>query len=265
MAAPVFKFPTKSTSPLAKDKASEKLTPGKSSGGFTSFDESEGGGSSLNVLKNKSHDDGEAIWLLSYSDLMTLLFGFFVMLMSFSKIDVDIYEKARKETTKLFGGEYQKPMQKLEDTLKEQFKLQGMTDKALFNELESGISLTFRGSVFFDPASADIKPEAKNLILSVIPSIKKQQKKFFVVVEGHTDDNPISNDRFPSNWELSSQRASAVLRLFEENGFPKQNLRAIGFADTLPIMPNRDPQGKIITENQNQNRRVVIKLINAPQ
>ena len=72
---------------------------------------------------------------------MTLLFGFFVMLLSFSKIDVHAFEKAKKETTKLFGGEYQKPTQKLEDAVKEQFQLQGMTDKAIFNELESGIAL----------------------------------------------------------------------------------------------------------------------------
>ena len=83
------------------------------------------------------------------------------------------------------------------------------------------------------------------------------------IVEGHTDDNPINSDKFPSNWELSSHRASAVLRLFEENGFEKKHLRAIGFADTLPVLPNRDDNNLAISENQSQNRRIVLKLVRA--
>ncbi len=209
----------------------------------------------------ENHDAGESIWLLSYADLMTLLVGFFALLLSFSKIDVESFEKVRKETTEIFGGEYQKPFQKLKDELKDNVKLQGLNDKAVFDELEKGLSITFRGSVFFDSGSADLKPEAIELLKKVIPTIKKQNTQFNVVVEGHTDDNLIKSDKFPSNWELSSNRASAVLRLFEENGFPKTKLRAIGFADTLPVVPNRASSGEISPENQSQNRRIVIKLI----
>ncbi len=218
-----------------------------------------------NLGAHQATDDGESIWLLSYSDLMTLLFAFFVMLMSFSRIDVEAFEKTRKETTELFGGEYQKPHKEMLTQLKKEVTVEGLNDKAVFDELEKGVALTFRGSAFFDAGSALIKPEALQLLKKVIPVVKKQQRKYSVVVEGHTDDNPIRTDHFPSNWELSSQRASAVLRLFEESGFDRSSLRSIGFADTLPIVPNRDPEGKIIVENQNQNRRVVIKLIRSNQ
>lgn len=215
----------------------------------------------LQQLTTQPSEDGESLWLLSYSDMMTLLFGFFVLLMSFSKIDVEAFEKVKKETTTVFGGEYQKPFQKMKEDLKDQVKLQGLNDKAVFDELEKGLTITFRGSIFFDSGSADLKPEAIDLLKKVIPVVKKQDSKFNVVVEGHTDDNPIQSEKFPSNWELSSYRASAVLRLFEENGFDKSHLRAIGFADTLPILPNRDDKNQIISENQSQNRRIVLKLV----
>ncbi len=217
----------------------------------------------LQRLTTQRSEDGESLWLLSYSDLMTLLFGFFVLLMSFSKIDIEAFEKVKKETTMLFGGEYQKPFQQMKEDLKDQVSLSGLNDKAIFDELEKGLTITFRGSVFFESGSADLKPEAIEMLKQVIPVVKKQDTTFNVVVEGHTDDNPINSERFPSNWELSSNRASAVLRLFEENGFDKSHLRAIGFADTLPILPNRDENNQIIPENQSQNRRIVLKLVRA--
>ena len=219
----------------------------------------------INSVHTKHNEDHESIWLISYSDLMTLLFAFFLMLFSFSKIDSAAFDQARKETSRVFGGKYQKPIKNLEADLKEQLKIEKSTDKAKFDEFEKGISITFKGSVFFDSGSTELREEGKKLLLRLMPKIKTAQKQFYVVVEGHTDDNPIKSKVLPSNWELSSLRASAVLRLFEENGFSKENLRAIGFAETLPILPNRDEAGKPIPENQNQNRRVVIKLIPATQ
>lgn len=217
----------------------------------------------LRELTTQKSEDGESLWLLSYSDMMTLLFGFFVLLMSFSKIDFEAFEKVKKETTTLFGGEYKKPFQQMKTELKDKVALSGLNDKAVFDELEKGLTITFRGSVFFESGSAELKPEAIAMLKQVIPIVKRQNSKFNVVVEGHTDDNPINSDKFPSNWELSSHRASAVLRLFEENGFEKKHLRAIGFADTLPVLPNRDDNNQAIAENQSQNRRIVLKLVRA--
>lgn len=215
----------------------------------------------LNQFNHAGESDGESIWLMSYADMMTLLFGFFVMISSFSKIDIDQFEKLRMETTHLFGGEYKKVHHELVKEIKGNFQSQGVTDKALFQELDKGVAITFRGSAFFDSASAELRPEAIEILKKIIPSIKKQTQKFLVIVEGHTDDNPIATKIFPSNWELSSQRASAVLRVFETEGFQRSQLRAIGFADTVPIVPNRSPSNVVIAENQSQNRRVVIKLV----
>ena len=85
-------------------------------------------------------------------------------------------------------------------------------------------------------------------------------KDYQITVEGHTDDAPISTSRFPSNWELSTARASAVVHFFLDQDIPARKLRAAGYADTFPKAPNRDANGDAIPENQAQNRRVVIKL-----
>jgi chemotaxis protein MotB len=70
---------------------------------------------------------------------------------------------------------------------------------------------------------------------------------------------------FPSNWELSGARAARVVRMFETMGFDRRQLQAIGYADTKPLVPNRDAQGAAIPQNQAQNRRVVLRVIRDEQ
>ncbi len=76
-----------------------------------------------------------------------------------------------------------------------------------------------------------------------------------IQVEGHTDDIPISTAFYPSNWELSSARASSVVRLFSENGVAPERLVAIGYADNRPVVPNTDAASRA------RNRRVTVLII----
>jgi chemotaxis protein MotB len=108
-------------------------------------------------------DEGEGSWLVSYADMMTLLVGFFVMLFSFSKIDSNEFEKVKKETTKVFGGEYQKPFEKLSGELKKVLTEQKLTDQVLLQESDAGIILTFRGALFFESASSNLRSQASDL------------------------------------------------------------------------------------------------------
>lgn len=212
-------------------------------------------------------EEGEP-WLISYADLMTILFGFFVMLQSFSKIDSEFFESVKKETTKVFGGEYKVPYENLTNKLKEAVGKnlpEGEQDQILFENTPGGVTVTFRGALFFDSGSTFLKDEAKNLMSQIIPIISVEAKDFGIVIEGHTDNQPIISRNpasiISSNWELSSLRACTVLRLFEEAGFPKANLKALGWGDTKPIVPNEDSNRQPIEANQAQNRRVVVKIL----
>jgi chemotaxis protein MotB len=77
---------------------------------------------------------------------------------------------------------------------------------------------------------------------------------FPIIVEGHTDNTPISTPQFPSNWELSGMRASSVVRLFIESGVDGRRLTATGYADQRPLADNATPDGR------QRNRRVAITI-----
>ncbi|WP_428559627.1 MAG: OmpA family protein [Solidesulfovibrio sp. DCME] len=121
---------------------------------------------------------------------------------------------------------------------------------------ENGVELNLRGAAFFDLASADIKPGGLPLLRDIATTLAGTPYK--VTVEGHTDNLPMESWLYPSNWELSSARASRVARFLIDHGVPRDHLRVEGLADTLPLAPNTDPTGRPIPENQAKNRRVVI-------
>lgn len=215
----------------------------------------------LSTPEPSHEEEGEGNWLVSYADMMTLLVGFFVMLQSFSKPDTQLFEKIKQETTKVFGGEYQMPYEKLHKNLEDTIKAENLSDQVKFEVTEEGIVITFRGALFFDSGSVDLKTQASELLEKLVPKIKQQAEMFNIVIEGHTDDVPIHNGLLKSNWELSSLRACTVLRFFEESGFDKAKLSAIGWGDTKPLFKNRDEAGNPIGQNQSQNRRVVVRIL----
>ena len=119
-----------------------------------------------------------------------------------------------------------------------------------------GVELNLRGAAFFDLASAEIKPGGLTLMREIASTLAGTPYK--VTVEGHTDNLPIESWLYPSNWELSSARASRVARYLIDHGVPRDRMRVEGLADTQPVVPNAGPDGRAIPENQAQNRRVVI-------
>lgn len=122
-------------------------------------------------------------------------------------------------------------------------------------------TLEISSAAFFDSGSATLSTPGESILRAIAAKLKWEEfRDYRITVEGHTDDIPISTARFPSNWELSTARASAVVHFLLDQGIPAQKLRAAGYADTFPKVPNRDANGNAIPENQAQNRRVVIQL-----
>lgn len=122
-------------------------------------------------------------------------------------------------------------------------------------------TLEISSAAFFDSGSATLSQSGRMLLKDVAKDIGREKfKDYKITVEGHTDDSPINTTAFPSNWELSTARASAVVRFFLEQGIEASKLRAAGYADTFPKAPNRDATGNALPNNQALNRRVVITL-----
>lgn len=116
---------------------------------------------------------------------------------------------------------------------------------------ERGLVVTVvTDQVLFDSGSALVRPEGQALLAVVGEALKSVDNP--VLVEGHTDDVPISTAVYPSNWQLSSGRAGAVVEFFEAIGLDRARLQSIGFADTRPIGDNATAEGRAT------NRRVEI-------
>jgi chemotaxis protein MotB len=122
-------------------------------------------------------------------------------------------------------------------------------------------TLQFGDAAVFGSGYAALSSTGKSILSDVALTLKSAgYAAYHITVEGHTDDTPINTVQFQSNWELSAARASAVVRFFLEQGIPAGKLTAAGYADTFPIVPNRNADGTVIPENQARNRRVVIRL-----
>lgn len=116
-----------------------------------------------------------------------------------------------------------------------------------------GISIDINASILFGSADADLNPEARQT-LNTIASILKPAT-YPIRVEGYTDNRPINNHNYPSNWELSSARASGVVRHFIQQGIAAARLAALGYAENNPIADNSSETGRA------RNRRVVLKIL----
>jgi len=111
--------------------------------------------------------------------------------------------------------------------------------------------------VLFNSGQALVKPEGLNVLKNVSDVLKNVDDKQ-IRIEGHTDNVPIGvkiKDKFPTNWELSTARATNVVRYFiEKGGVNRENLEAVGYADTRPVASNETDEGRTA------NRRIEIAL-----
>jgi len=119
------------------------------------------------------------------------------------------------------------------------------------------LKVIFVDKILFDSGSAEINEKGKKLLLIMADSLKND-KYHQILVEGHTDNVPLSaalKKRFPSNWELSTARAAAVVRFFQEDaGIKPERLAVRGYSFYRPVAPNATEEGR------HQNRRIEIIL-----
>ena len=126
-------------------------------------------------------------------------------------------------------------------------------DELISLEVKQGFAqLQIQDNILFDTAKAELTEQGKSLLQRLLPLL--HQSIGLIFIEGHTDDRPIATDQFPSNWELSSARATSVLRFLVSQQLAKNRLRAVSYADTMAIADNETEAGR------SQNRRVSILL-----
>jgi len=191
--------------------------------------------------------DGHETWALSYIDLLLLMVTLFVLLLSFQQQEVKEKGLKQKEMPSTASVKVKQPRAYLD-----QAYLSDLKDKVSVIEEHNVIKLAMSDSILFLPADAALSISGEEVLDEI--ALMLQQRPWHILVEGHTDDRPISTPRYLSNWELSSARASSVTRYLISRGIKPQRLSAIGYADTRPLVSNKTEQGR------GENRRVALVL-----
>ena len=229
-------------------------------------------------------------WMVSYADFVTLLFAFFVVMYAISSVNdgkyrvlsdtlTDAFQTPPKSSQPIQIGEpvksviqeeqkpapievnilpksnehYEEAMKQIADTVSS--AVQPLIDKGLIkvNQDKLWVEIEMNTSILFPSASSDLEDEAFPALKALSNALKDLPNH--IDVEGHTDNIPIRNEIFPSNWELSAARAASVVNLFTRNGVDPAKLSAIGYGEHRPITSNDSVDGRL------KNRRVKVVIL----
>ena len=206
-------------------------------------------------------------WMATYADAITLLMAFFVLFFSISKVDGGKFDSVAESLNGTMSSkERTSDRIELEKDLADIVEEEGAQEVVQIGKSgEGAITLELDSGAFFKPGGAELLDQAIPVLKSIYEEFASPiYKKFNISIEGHTDDDPISSFKFPSNWDLSTGRASTVVRFMITEGMKKNRLKATGYGDTQPKLPNRDAEGDPIVKNQVANRRVVMRVSRSP-
>lgn len=211
-------------------------------------------------------------WLISYADLVTLLFALFVVLYAASDKNraqavAEAVSREAGSPLKPEGGlgvlPGSKTMATTEAAIERAFAANpSLQSRARVIRNGNGLIISLAEAGFFAPGDASVRADATDLIDSLADAIEEADAQAptgnrpVLRVEGHTDATPISTSRYPSNWELSSARASAVLAQLIARGVDPARLSLAGYAGERPVADNDTPEGRSL------NRRVDLVILN---
>ncbi|MBE6053327.1 MAG: chemotaxis protein MotB [Clostridium sartagoforme] len=241
-------------------------------------------------MARKKKNKGEGLkgdeWLATYADTVTLLLTFFVLLYSMATVDSEKAKSIASAFTSIMtgqsgdtileynlyngevpliggeiddtfeGGEELTEQKKLYNSIKSFVAQNDLEDVVQIVNDERGVAMQLRDNILFETSSSDLREESKEILRKLSTIISKIDNP--ILIEGHTDNRPIKTSRFPSNWELSTDRAVNVVRYFVEAiGQNPTRFSATGYGEFKPVAPNDT------YENMAKNRRVDILIVTA--
>jgi len=225
-------------------------------------------------MAGKDDDDEEIdpnAWMATFSDLLSLLLTFFVLLFAMKSVD----EGKLHETLSYFrrggigileSGEFMPMMKEKSPDFREQFipisaadlnnilRKKNLKDKVVVSSKRKGLVVALPSALLFDSGTSDLNPGGETVLAEIVDLLALTNFDFRII--GHTDNLPISGKLHASNWDLSIARAGKVLRvLIDISGMSPDRFSLIGYGASRPIFPNNTP------ENRAANRRVEIMLL----
>ncbi len=202
-------------------------------------------------------------WMISYADLVTLLFTLFVVLYAAadreraSKVAAAVSAAVGNQAVALQGAGVLPGSKTVNDAraaMERAFAANPtLQARARINGNKDGFTVSLAEAGFFAPGEANVRDDALSLVATITDAVRDSPAQ--LRIEGHTDSTPIATSRYPSNWELSSARASVVLAQFIARGIAPARLSLAGYAGQRPVAANTTPEGRAL------NRRVDLVIL----
>ena len=242
-------------------------------------------------MKKKKKQDGGGggapAWMVTYSDMVTLLLTFFVLLLSMARLDKVLFRDAAGSLRGAFGvmnstqnnevavpkiiefspidDDYVARVYKRVQTHMKRLKLD--RDIELVKD-RGAVILRVKDSILFDSGSVVVKPESHQVLQKISQLVKPLP--FGLRIEGHTDNVPPTRGNL-TNWDISMMRSVNVLKFFvQENIFPLHRMSAVGYGAQKPVVPNDSPEQmalnrrvEFVMESLNEYRSDLPYLIDA--
>lgn len=207
-------------------------------------------------------EGGVEAWLMSYADMITLLLCFFVIFVSVSEPKRDKFSQITEGLVNRFGTvDTNTPLRGVFESMQKVVESHQVMKDIAIERTERGVAMEISSRSFFEPGSAELDAERMGVLADLVASLKTVDfLDYSIIVEGHTSDEQLPSAMYPTNWELSSARATRMARYFIDQGIKPDRLRAVAYADTQPKVPNRGVGDQPILENREKNDRIVIKL-----
>lgn len=231
--------------------------------------------------KHRQEDENHERWLITYSDMITLLLVFFIVLYSMSQVQqirfnavinslktafsgqtiLNNYEIPKTDNTvmppvpkKKVNQANEKKLNQLYVKMQQYIKKNQLQTQVTLNNIPEGVQISFKDNILFDTGSAALKTGAQPVLNEIGGLLRELQNE--VSVEGYTDNQPITSGRYPSNWELSGARARSVMyyMINHQHIVPKR-MRFVGYGQYKPRAKNDTPAHRAL------NRRVNIIVL----
>ena len=205
-------------------------------------------------------------WLVSYSDFITLLFAFFVVMYSVSHVSQEKYKTLSETLNAAFSTQNNTPseptasaqdaevaaLEDLASAIEEQLDSLPVEGDIQLSANENWVELTLSSELLFASGKAKPNNDARRVFAELADLLAPFSNE--IQVSGHTDDIPISNEDYESNWALSSARAIAIVNELAFQGVNPSRLSAAAFGEHRPVADNSTEEGRAL------NRRVVVRV-----
>jgi chemotaxis protein MotB len=224
-------------------------------------------------IEEEEHGSSSERWLLTYSDLITLLMIFFIVMYSMSAVDNNKFTAMAEQLGIVLGGGSviavsdsgaggllkdipYNPKVELDETqkkLEQYFEANGLGSMAKIYRDERGMVVSLNEGLLFSSGSADLDGSSRELLKKITGVIIGLPN--YIRIEGYTDNVPIGSARYRSNWELASQRAINVAQILIDSGFSPERIATVSYGEYRPTAPNNNEI------NRKRNRKVDIVIM----